>query len=40
MLQAASLYFQANPWTLKEMIDVMWSVVETSFDVLNDDLEV
>lgn len=40
MLQAASLYFQANPWILKEMIDVMWSVVETSFDVLNDDLEV
>ena len=38
MLQSASLFFQANPWTLQEMTDILWSVIETSFDVLTDDL--
>ena len=39
MLQAASLYFQATPWTLEEMVDRMWKIVETSIEVLDDELE-
>ena len=40
MLQSASLYFKAESWTLKEMVDVLWEVTKTSFDVLGNDLEV
>jgi len=38
MLQAASLYFQANRWTMAQMVDIMWDIVGTSLAVLKDDL--
>ena len=40
MLQAASLYFKAYPWTLTEMVNILWENVKTSFEILSDDLEV
>lgn len=40
MLQAASLYFKAYPWTVDEMVNILWGIIKTSFDVLSDDLEV
>jgi len=40
MLQAASLYFQTNPWSLEEMVKVMWEVISISLQVLQDDLEI
>lgn len=39
MLQAASLYFKASPWSLEEMVGVMWEVVKTSIEVIKNDLE-
>ncbi len=39
MLQAASLYFQADPWPAGDMAAILWSVALTSLDVLSDDLE-
>lgn len=38
MLQAASLYFQCNPWTAEKMFETMWEIVETSLEVLQDSL--
>jgi type II restriction enzyme len=39
MLQIASLYFQAQPWGVKEMAEVMLEVATTSLNVIRDDLE-
>lgn len=38
MLQAASLYFQADPWYAKEMAIILWEVASTSLEILIDDL--
>lgn len=38
MLQAASLYFQAEPWSAGDMVKVLWSVALTSIDILGDNL--
>ncbi len=38
MLQAASFYFQSEPWTAGAMAEVLWDVVTTSLDVLSDSL--
>ncbi|WP_099828196.1 EcoRI family type II restriction endonuclease [Oceaniglobus indicus] len=40
MLQIASLYFQANPWSAKAMAEVLLAVAQTSIHVLSDDLEI
>ena len=39
MLQAASLYFQAEPWNAHSMAEILWDIALTSLDVLSDDLE-
>ena len=39
MLQIASLYFQASPWSAKAMADVLLEVARTSLNVLENDLE-
>ena len=39
MLQAASLYFQADPWSAQHMAEILWDIALTSLDVLFDDLE-
>ena len=39
MLQAASLYFQADPWPAQRMAEILWDIALTSLDVLFDDLE-
>ena len=36
MLQAASLYFQSDPWTPHDMMMIMWEIAITSLDVLSD----
>ena len=38
MLQAASLYFQSDPWNVEDMAEVLWKVATTSLDVLSDEL--
>ncbi len=38
MLQAASLYFQADPWYANEMAIILWEVACTSIEILFDDL--
>ncbi len=38
MLQAASLYFQSEPWARKDMSEILWEVALTSLDVLSDSL--
>ena len=38
MLQAASLYFQADQWYADEMAKVLWEVASTSLEILFDDL--
>lgn len=40
MLQAASLYFQADPWTTSDMLQVLWEISITSLDVLWNDLPI
>ena len=39
MLQAASLYFQADPWPADKMKEVLWEIAVTSICVLSSDLE-
>jgi type II restriction enzyme len=39
MLQVASLYFQANPWSDKAMAEVLLDVAKTSINVLLADLQ-
>ena len=39
MLQAASLYFQSEKWTVNRMVDILWNVASTSLEVLVDDLD-
>lgn len=39
MLQVASLYFQANPWSAKAMAEVLLEIAQTSIEVLSDDLQ-
>ena len=39
MLQAASLYFQSAPWSVKDMAVILWDVALTSLKVLADELE-
>ena len=39
MLQAASLYFQADPWPAQRMAEILWDIALISLDVLFDDLE-
>lgn len=39
MLQAASLYFQADPWAAADMADILWLIATTSLAVLREDLE-
>ena len=36
MLQAASLYFQSDPWTPHDMMVIMWEIAMTSLEVLSD----
>ena len=36
MLQAASFYFQSEPWTSEDMARALWDVAMTSLDVLSD----
>ena len=38
MLQAASLYFQSESWSINSMAEIMWDIVLTSLDVLADSL--
>ena len=38
MLQAASLYFQSDPWPAKDMAEIMWEIALTSLDVLEESL--
>ena len=38
MLQAASLYFQAEPWKMEDMTRIMWSIIGRSLEVLSDEL--
>ena len=38
MLQAASLYFQANPWRPSDMARILWEIASTSLDVIRDSL--
>ncbi|MCY3978160.1 MAG: restriction endonuclease [Chloroflexi bacterium] len=38
MLQAASLYFQADTWYASEMAEILWEVALTSLEILFDDL--
>ena len=38
MLQAASLYFQAEPWSASDMAEILWDIARTSLDVLSGDL--
>ena len=38
MLQAASLYFQSEPWRLRDMAEALWDVAMTSLDVLSSSL--
>lgn len=38
MLQAASLYFQANPWDTTAMLQITWEIAITSLEILWDDL--
>ncbi len=40
MLQAASLYFQSEPWTAEDMADALWNVAMTSLDVLSESLPI
>jgi type II restriction enzyme len=40
LMQIASLYFQASPWSAKAMAEVLLDVAQTSIRVLSDDLEV
>ena len=40
MLQAASLYFQAEPWKMEDMTRIMWSIIGTSLEVLSDELSI
>ena len=39
MLQAASLFFQAEPWKMEDMTKIMWSIIGTSLEVLSNELE-
>lgn len=39
MLQVASLYFQASPWSAKAMAEVLLAVAKTSINVLSADLQ-
>ena len=36
MLQAASLYFQSDPWPANSMAEILWDIVSTSIEVLSD----
>ena len=38
MLQAASFFFQSEPWTAVDMADALWDVAMTSLEVLSDSL--
>lgn len=38
MLQAASLYFQSDPWSANDMARIMWDIASTSMVVLSDSL--
>ena len=38
MLQAASLYFQSDSWSAKNMGEIMWEIAVTSIEVLSDSL--
>ena len=38
MLQAASLYFQAESWKMEDMTKIMWSIIGTSLEVLSNEL--
>lgn len=38
MLQAASLYFQAESWKMEDMTNIMWSIIGTSLEVLSDEI--
>ena len=38
MLQAASFYFQSEPWTAEDMADALWDVAMTSLEVLSNSL--
>lgn len=38
MLQAASLYFQAESWKMEDMTKIMWNIIGTSHEVLSDEL--
>lgn len=38
MLQAASLYFQADPWRSSDMERIMWEIASTSLDIVSDSL--
>ncbi len=38
MLQAASLYFQADSWYANEMAIILWEVASTSIEILFEDL--
>ena len=38
MLQAASFYFQSEPWTADDMAKALWDIAMTSLDVLSDSL--
>ena len=38
MLQAASLYFQSDPWSADKMWQVLWNVAETSLEILSGSL--
>ena len=39
MMQAASLFFQADPWFGSDMAMILWEIAYTSIDVLFNDLE-
>ena len=39
MLQAASLYFQADSWSVDNMAEVLWEVASTSMEILSDALQ-
>lgn len=38
ILQAASFYFQNDPWKFQDMEKIMWEIALTSLDVLSDSL--
>ena len=38
MLQAASLYFKDDSWSVKDMAGIMWEIAATSIEVLSDSL--